>query len=159
MYLLDTNIFITAKNATPMDIWVTFWDRFTELLKSGQLFTIQLVKDELGKGNDALKEWVVKRMPEKCIIDLDEETILQFQSVIEWANAEARFTDSAREEFARVADSYLVATAAAKNMVLVTHEMPSPNSRKRILIPDACEAMGVEYCDLNEVLRGLKVTI
>lgn len=36
---------------------------------------------------------------------------------------------------------------------MVTHEQPSPDSRKRVKIPDACEAMGVEYIDIFSVLR------
>ena len=53
----------------------------------------------------------------------------------------------------------MVATAAAKNMTLVTYEKSNPNSKARVLIPDACEAVGANYCDLNAVLRGMGVVI
>ena len=58
-----------------------------------------------------------------------------------------------------VADSYLVATAAAKNMVLVTYEKSNPQRRNRVMIPDACKAIGVRSCDLNTALRELGVLI
>ena len=67
---------------------------------------------------------------------------------------------TARNVSATVADAYLVATtAAAKNMTLVTYEKSNPNSKARVLIPDACEAVGANYCDLNAVLRGMGVVI
>lgn len=47
----------------------------------------------------------------------------------------------------------LVAHAAGHGDPVVTHEQPSPDSRKRVKIPDACEAMGVEYIDIFSVLR------
>lgn len=62
--------------------------------------------------------------------------------------------------FATVADAYLAATAAAKkNMTLVTYEKSNPNSKARVLIPDACDAVGANYCDLNAVLCGMGVVI
>lgn len=42
---------------------------------------------------------------------------------------------------------------------LVTYEKSNPNSKARVLIPDACEAVGANYCDLNAVLRGMGVVI
>ena len=75
-----------------------------------------------------------------------------------WARSR-QYTDAAINDFAQVADSYLVATAAAKGMTVVTYEKSNPNSKKRILIPDVCNAFGVPYCDLNDMLRGLNKTI
>ena len=45
-YIFDTNIFIRSKNEMPMDIWPTFWQRFKEMVNSGQIFTSVMVKDE-----------------------------------------------------------------------------------------------------------------
>ena len=61
--------------------------------------------------------------------------------------------------FANVADAYLVATAAAKQMTLVTYEASSPFSKKRVMIPDACNALGVRYCDQNTVLKEMGIEI
>lgn len=73
-----------------------------------------------------------------------------------------QFTDQRPEavsEFATVADAYLVATAAAKGYTLVTNETVDPQCRRRVKIPDACNALGVRFCDLNTVLRELNITI
>ena len=69
------------------------------------------------------------------------------------------FSPAAISGYADVADSYLVATAAAKNMTLVTYEKSNPMSKKRIKIPDACNGIGAKWCDLNTALRELGVKI
>lgn len=52
-----------------------------------------------------------------------------------------------------------MATAAAKGYTLVTNETADPYCRRRVKIPDACDALRVRYCDLNTVLRELNITI
>lgn len=42
---------------------------------------------------------------------------------------------------------------------LVTYEGSNPNSKKRVMIPDACNALGVRYCDLNTVLKEMGIKI
>lgn len=42
---------------------------------------------------------------------------------------------------------------------IVTYEGSNPNSKKRVMIPDVCNALGVRYCDLNIVLREMGITI
>ncbi|WP_288152853.1 DUF4411 family protein [uncultured Prevotella sp.] len=44
-------------------------------------------------------------------------------------------------------------------MTVVSYEHSDPQSKRRVLIPDACNAMGVACCDLNTVLRSLGITI
>ena len=75
-----------------------------------------------------------------------------------WADIHKR-NGKRRNTFANVADAYLVATAAAKQMTLVTYEASSPFSKKRVMIPDACNALGVRYCDLNTVLKEMGIKI
>ena len=73
-----------------------------------------------------------------------------------WAvHPDRRYTVAARDEFFRVADYHLVAQAHAGKHAVVTFELPSPNSRKRILIPDACAALGVVYREPFSVYKEL----
>ena len=58
-----------------------------------------------------------------------------------------------------MADAYLVATAAAHGMKVVTFETSDPLCRKRVKIPDACIALGVDFCSLNDVFHALNVVI
>lgn len=157
-YLIDSNIFIRSKNEMPMNLWPTFWQRMTDMVNSGELFISTKVKEEIERGNDELTEWLKHSAPKTCFVGLDGDIMRMYGAVQAWAGTKS-FTQTARNVFATVADAYLVATAAAKNMTLVTYEKSNPNSKARVLIPDACEAIGANYCDLNAVLRGMGVVI
>ena len=85
--------------------------------------------------------------------------MVRFSIVKIWAKLNSVYTQAALNTFANVADAYLVATASAKQMTLVTYEGSSPNSKKRVMIPDACNALGVRYCDLITVLKEMGIKI
>ena len=95
------------------------------------------------------------------LIILESQDYLAIYNNVSLATPDGKsvFTPLAIAEFAQVADAYLVATAAAKGYVLVTNETSDPLCRRRVKIPDACNALGVRYCDLNQVLRELGITI
>jgi hypothetical protein len=158
-YLLDANIFITAKHTMPTDIWPTFWARLSEMMLSGQIYTIDKVKEEIDHGNDELTQWMKANAPRCFFISADSDVMAKYAEVQNWASSSGRFKQSALSEFASVADSYLVATAAAKDMIIVTYEASAPEIKKRVKIPDACQALSVDYCDLNAVLRALNVKL
>jgi hypothetical protein len=158
-YLFDANIFITAKHTMPADVWPTFWKRLSEMMTSGQIYTIDKVKAEIDHGNDELTLWLKTNAPKGFYISADAAVLQKYAEVQTWAVDSDRFKPEALMEFASVADSFLVATAAAKGMVIVTHEVSAPGSKKKVKIPDACQALNVIYCDLNKVLRDLKVQI
>ena len=158
-YIFDTNIFIRSKNEMPMDIWPTFWERFREMVNSDEIFTSITVKDEIDKGKDELTEWLKQNAPKSFYLSLDADVMAQYTITQNWAKSNSVYTQTALNTFANVADAYLVATAAAKQMTLVTYEGSSPNSKKRVMIPDACNALGVRYCDLNTVLKEMGIKI
>ncbi|MBR2184292.1 MAG: DUF4411 family protein [Prevotella sp.] len=156
-YLLDSNIFIRYKNEMPMDIFHGFWQRMAELAQNGQIFSSIKVKEEIDKGNDELKEWCANQLPKGFFLPFDAHE--EYARLMTWANSSQVFSVPAKQEFATVADAYLVATAAAKGMKVVTFETSDPLCKKRVKIPDACIAVGVEFCSLNDVLHALGVVI
>ena len=156
-YLLDTNIFICSKNELPMDIFHGFWQRLADLAHAGQIFSSVKVKVEIDRGNDELKQWCNDQLPKEFFLPF--EAYEEYARLMTWANGNPVFSVPAKQEFATVADGYLVATAAAKGMKVVTFETSDPLCRKRVKIPDACIALGVEYCSLNDVLHALNVVI
>ena len=158
-YIFDTNIFIRSKNEMPMDIWPTFWAKFKEMVNSGQIFTSVMVKDEIDKGKDELTEWVKNNAPKSFFLSLDADVMSHYTATQNWARSNPLYNQQALNTFANVADAYLVATAAAKQMTLVTYEASSPFSKKRVMIPDVCNALGVRYCDLNTVLKEMGIKI
>lgn len=156
-YLLDTNIFIRCKNDMPMDIFQGLWQRIVDLAQNGQIFSSVKVKEEIDKGNDELVQWCNDNLPKGFFLPFDSHA--EYASLMTWANGSAVFSAAAKQEFATVADAFLVATAAAHNMKVVTFETSDPACKKRVKIPDACIALGVEYCSLNDVLHELGVII
>ena len=158
-YLFDTNIFIRSKNEMPSDIWPTFWLRIAELIQDGKIFSSVKVKDEIDHGNDELTTWMSSNATSDFYYPLDSEILSKYSETQNWALNSPVFTDNARHEYAEVADAYLVATAAAKSLTLVTYEISDPNCKRKVKIPEACDALGVRYCDLNTALRELGVTI
>ena len=158
-YLFDTNIFIRSKNEMPMELWPTFWGKVSEMISCGNVYSHEAVKEEIKKGKDELTEWIHDNASEQFYISNDAEIMSEYARVMNWAQGNSAFRQSAIEEFARVADAFLVAAASAKGYTLVTYEESDTLCRKRVKIPDACNALGVRYCDLNTVLRELDIRI
>lgn len=158
-YLHDTNIFIKSKNELPADVWPTFWLRMSELIKAGLIFSSIKVKEEIARGKDELVSWLEANAPSEFYFQIDELVLTKYSRTVAWAMGNPVYTDAARHEYAHVADAYIVATAASRNLTIVTNELPDASCKRRVKIPDACEAMGVRYCDLNTVFRELRVTI
>ncbi len=61
--------------------------------------------------------------------------------------------------FLASADYFLVGQGKSLGFTVVTHEMPAPESKKRILIPNACEAVGADFCLPWKLLRDQNVRL
>ena len=158
-YLFDTNIFIASKNQLPLDVWPTFWRCIAALIEEGKIFSSIKVKEEIERGDDELTTWMRNNSRDDFYIPLDKDILVRYKETQDWASNNTIFKPAARQTYADAADAYLVATAAAKNMVLVTFEKSNPLCKNRVLIPDACQAIGVRCCDLNIAFRELGVRI
>ena len=115
------------------------------------------VKEEIDRGNDELKQWCEDKLPNGFFLPF--EAHVEYAHLMTWANDNPIFSVPAKQEFATVADAYLVSTASALGMTVVTYETSDPLCKKRVKIPDACIVLGVEYCSLNEVFHALNVVI
>lgn len=143
-----------------MDVWPSFWSTLAGLINSGKIFSIDMVKEELERGGDELTDWIKNYAPRGFFLSQDSSVIGKLVETISWAQKSPTiYTDTAINDYASIADSSLVATAAAKNMTLVTFEKSNPQRRNRIMIPDACNALGVVCCDLNSAFRQLGITV
>ena len=74
-----------------------------------------------------------------------------------WVQAQDRFSDAAKADFAAGADGWLVTYAKAKGRIVVTHEVLNPDIIRKVPIPNVCEAFSVSYVDTFEMLRQLGV--
>jgi predicted nucleic acid-binding protein len=152
MYLLDSNVFIEAKNRYyAFDLAPGFWQWVDTAVDAGDIGSIDQVGHELTRGTDDLSVWARSRPEVFRATDALVATKLAELSI--WATG-AGYTSAAVSEFLSVADYYLVAHAAAYGYTVVTHEQPQAAAKKRVLIPNACIAMGVKYCDTFTMLRS-----
>ncbi len=150
-YLLDANIFIQAKNLYyNFDICPAFWDWLDRENASGKVFSIDKVRTELLAGDDSLATWASGR-GDSFFLPLSADIIPSLPVVSRWGS-NGRYEQAAVSTFLQVADYYIVAYAHARNLVVVTHELPS-SSTKRIKIPDACIALDVKVISPYEMLR------
>ncbi len=76
-----------------------------------------------------------------------------------WSQNNPQFLPIAKAEFATVADGWLVAFARARNYAVVTHETFDANIRRRIKIPNVCQAFHVPFFDTFQMLRNLSIRL
>jgi predicted nucleic acid-binding protein len=152
MFLLDSNVFIEAKNRYyAFDLAPGFWEWLDSASDAGVIGSVDEVGQELTRGDDDLAEWARRRSD--VFRPTDTAVVEKLTELSLWVTS-AGYTAAAVSEFLSVADYYLVAHAAAHGHTVVTHEQPQASARRRVLIPNACLAMGVSYCDTFTMLRA-----
>jgi hypothetical protein len=159
MYLLDANVLISAKNAHyAFDIAPGFWNWIIDANNRGVVYTVQEVVKEIQEGKDDLAAWITQRGSSIGIAP-GSRTTPHLTATAQWATTCGRFSSAAVSEFLSVADLYLVAQARELRYSVVTHESLDPNAKRRIKIPDACQAVGVSYMTPWQLLRTERVRL
>ncbi|WP_431355500.1 DUF4411 family protein [Corynebacterium guaraldiae] len=70
-----------------------------------------------------------------------------------------RFDEAAVQEFLNdAADSWLVASAHARDLSIITDEKPQPRRVNRVKLPDAAAALGVRCSTYLDFLRSRGIT-
>lgn len=160
MYLFDANVFITAARLYyAFDLVPGFWEWLSEQGEAGNIGSIPRVRAELTGGGDALAEWA-KTLPEEFWIPESGGTLASASLLTGWAMGPGlSFTPAAREEFLASADYMLIAECHASSLPLVTLEKSSPDSKRKIFIPDVCRAHQIIVEDPWVALRRLGMRI
>ena len=141
-YILDTNVFIQAKNLHyGFDFCPGFWDWLVMANARERVFSIEQVGNELKAGNDDLAQWAEQR-GSGFFLSPTRAMLGNLSVVSNWA-VSSGYEPAAVDEFLQAADYYLVVHAVASGHGVVTHEVRSA-SRKRIKLPDVCDGLGVE---------------
>lgn len=155
-YILDSNTFIEAKNRYyGMNVCPGFWDWLLLSNTHGHLYSIEMVKKELEKGNDDLNQWA-KNNSQLFVKESDLETQNSYGEIAAYAMSLENLNAGAQEEFLRVADSWLIAKAKSTGSTLVTHEQLNPNTKKKILMPNVCEEFGIKWMNTFDCLEELE---
>lgn len=153
-YLLDTNVFIQAKNLHyGLDFCPGFWQWLLENSLSGRVLSIDKVADEIAAGADELTQWA-RQQATGLFRATDSAVVVQFSRVSTWVMSQ-QYEPAAINTFLQVADFYLIAHALAGDHTVVTHELPA-NSAKRIKIPNVCAGLNLRFMTPYDMLRGEK---
>ncbi len=151
LYLLDTNIFIQAKNLHyGLDFCPAFWDWLVEQHGRGRVHSIEKVGDELAAGNDDLSTWAAGR-GDTFFLAPDQPMLGALATVSTWVNGQ-QYRPAAVSAFLQDADYYLVAHALAHKCTVVTHEVAS-DGVKAVKIPNVCIGVKVKCGTPYELLR------
>ncbi len=161
MYIVDSDVFITAKNRYyAFGICPGFWDSIIDHHNQGNVHSLDHVRQELlrGQDEDDLVQWVRTTIPEDFFLSSRSgEVTAAYTEVMLWAQRHAHYVDNAIASFAAGADGWLVAYARVHGITVVTNEQPRPEARIAIKLPDVCNAFDVDYMDTFEMLKALRV--
>ena len=150
-YLLDANVLITAKNNYyGFEFCPAFWEWLDIANAVGTVRSVERVYDELIERGDELSDSAHTRRA--FFLSLTADDIPAIAEANRWATDSPDYDPAAKDAFADVADSFLVAQAKAGRHTIVTHERIS-DGRKRIKIPNAAAAHGVDWCTPFHMLK------
>ena len=153
-YLFDANILITSHRVMyPFDIAPSFWNQLIEKA-SEKIYIIEKVNDEIEKGEDELSDWYIQNKDKFNILGIPEEEVIEaYGKIINNINENEQYKQSAKDEFASIADFWLCAYGLAYDYTIVTFEKYNPNSKKKIFIPNVCNEYNIKYIDLLQFMR------
>jgi hypothetical protein len=157
-YVLDANVFIeAARRYYAFDLAPPFWEGLVHHAADGKIQSVDRVKGELERGHDELARWVRADFSDAFASTDEENVISSYTEIMGWVHAQNQFSDAAKADFAAGADGWLVAYAVSKSHTVVTHEVLDPSIRRKVPIPNVCDAFGVRCVDTFAMLRELGV--
>jgi hypothetical protein len=152
-YLIDTDIFIAAKNLHyGMDFCPAFWEWLVAANEAGKLLSIEAVHDDLTSVEDELADWAEART-NGFFIPPESRDLPALGQVSQWINDHHIYTAAAKQTFLGCSDYFVVSQALAGQHIVITHEKPE-NSVQRIKIPNVCVALNVKYMTCWQMLRA-----
>lgn len=117
--------------------------------------SVATVRNEITTGKGHLVEWARGR-PRSFWLEHNRASLDAMRALASWAADPAReFRQSAVDEFLDAADISLIAHAMTTGAIVVTHERPAPEAKRKIKIPDVCRAFEVPYTDPFGTYRDL----
>ena len=151
-YLLDSNVFIEAKNRYySQGIAPSFWQWLKE---DETVFTISSVKEEIREGDDGLKERI------KDIKVINEQDLSGTEEIVTFINERYKKKAEIDKFFSKVADINLLVIARKRDMCLVTHEQPTFRNISHVIkIPDICKEFQINYCNTFKMLEERKICL
>lgn len=148
LYLLDANVFITAKNTYyPIDRVPEFWEWLVYQGGQGNIKIVQEVYDEINGGDDDLSLWAKEDETVNALL-LDEAVDVDLLREVTEQGYANDLTDDEVEKLGR--DPFLIAYAMSdiESRTVVTTEVSSTKKqRANKRVPDVCNNFNVICID------------
>ena len=119
--------------------------------------SIDCVQQELGRGKDELASWANGGFASAFMPTDAPDVVNGYRELMEWVQSQDQFSDAAKADFASDADGWLVAYARANGCLVVTQEVLNREVKRKVPIPNLCEAFDVGWVDTFAMLRNLRV--
>lgn len=155
-HLIDTSILVEAhRRHYPFDVVPSFWNSILGIKNDGNIVSIDKVFQEIKNGGDDLLDWCRTRLPQDFFLD-SSVSVSEFQQISQWIN-NSDYKEEAKRKFLNdsVADIWLIAYAKKNGYTIVTEEISTPQSKKKIKIPDVCAQFGIPCINTIDMYRGL----
>ena len=162
-FLIDTNALITPYNSYySFDIAPSFWEKLKLYIADGTIAILDLVYDEVSKGNDLLTNWLQDICAKSFIDHVSSNIIGNYGKVLESIQNNPCYSEAALRKWSEdsVADPWLIAAAMEHNFTIITLEQPNgnlnaKNPTKSVKIPDIAAAFYVKSESLFYMMRKL----
>ncbi|MEO7196734.1 MAG: DUF4411 family protein [Pseudonocardiaceae bacterium] len=129
----------------PPEIFLTLWANIEQMIATGSIRAIDVVRDELGRRDDATRAWAAAQEGLFVILDGDVQGATS-------KTLAAHPKLMGRGGGRNAADPFVIGLARAHGGIVVTEETPTGNL-ERPRIPDVCSALGVRCVNLIGFVR------
>lgn len=165
-FLIDSNSIITPYNSYySFDISIKFWEQLKAKINDGSIIILDLVKDEILKGEDDLSNWFNNLGISTCISHKEPNIISKYAEILQFIQQNSCYKESALKEWAQehIADAWLIATASVYNYTLITFERKQNvnpiKPSKMAKIPNIAENFNVNVNNLYYMMRELGIKL
>ena len=157
-YWLDADSLIRTKNGPyGFDIAPSFWSFIEQKMNEGIVSSSSMVFGELENGDeDDLLIWAKQQKENGHFIDPDAAVQTILRQIADYVNE--NYPPFQASTFLSGADPWIIAHAKAHGGMVVTFEVPAPNSNKP-KIPDVAAQFHVETLNIYQMVRELQIVL
>jgi hypothetical protein len=152
IYTLDTDVLVHAMNTYPLDISPDIWEHIGNMLSDGRILICDPVYQEIQEQEDDLSAWLKVNINGSHIEEPSAEDFAFVQDVI-MQHYEERYSNwfHLEDPNGLDADPFLVATAATRNLTVVTFEQRKIMQKDTPIskVPNVCDLLNIR-CIGNE---------
>jgi hypothetical protein len=155
-YCLDTSaLFDAGIRWYPPDIFPTFWEELGLLADNSRIIIPEMVANEATIQTHVVAQWVKDQRSSNPAIffGLDSSVQTELQAI---TVSYPDWTSKGRNK----ADPFVVATAKAHGLIVVTGEIPSgsspiatPTNQRKLKIPNVCDTEGIRWVGITDLIK------